>query len=394
MPRAPSTPHPPPMVKIEPAAYPRFSDDLGYDALGHGIAQNLSYLIKVSPSKQFAFGEKKYSRDELILSLERFLAFIHTMPSEDALIQFIATNYDIYQSTGSNPDKKVLFTGYYEPTLNGSLSPSEKYAHPVYPTPDDLITIDLSSFSARYQGEKLTGRLVGRDFIPYFDRKAISYDQRLKGSINPIAWVDDPIDLFFLHIQGSGTVFLDSGKLLPVHYHATNGQPYRSIGKWLIDHGKIERSKMSMQAIRKYLQEHPDEMEKILCVNHSYVFFKTEPVGPLGCLEVPLTPGRSLALDRRLFPLGTLSFIQTQKPVIDGHGNIHRWVDCARFVVNQDTGGAIRGAGRADLFWGNGAYAEIAAGHMQHTGKLFFLVLKKNLLSGKRSTSPSIAPAQ
>lgn len=132
---------------------------------------------------------------------------------------------------------------------------------------------------------------------------------------------------------------------------------------------------MSMQKICAYLRKHPEEVETVLNYNSSYVFFKMEEDGPLGYLEVKLIPGRSIALDHRIFPLSALAFIETQKPLVDGDGNIHAWIDCKRFVLNHDTGGVIRGPGRADLFWGNGAYAEIAAGHMQHTGKLYFLIL-------------------
>lgn len=366
----------PVMLAVSPSEFPRFSDDLAYDALAHGVAQNLWYLEKLSSKKKFVFGHREYTKDHLMRSLERFLGFILANPTEESLNEFIRSNYDVYVSSGKEQTHRVLFTGYYEPILNGSLCASNTYPHPIYERPDDLVTANLSAFSSRFKHEKIIGRIENRILIPYFDRTAIDYDKKLEGSVSTLVWVDDPIDLFFLHIQGSGKVFLDSGQWLSVHYHTSNGHPYRSIGKWLIDKGKIDRAEMSMQAIRRYLNDHPEEIETIFSTNPSYVFFKKEVDGPLGCLEVPLTPGRSLALDRRIFPLATLSFIQTKKPVIDGDGTIHRWIDCGRFVVNQDTGGAIRGPGRADLFWGNGSYAEIAAGHMQHYGKLFFLVLK------------------
>jgi membrane-bound lytic murein transglycosylase A len=135
-----------------------------------------------------------------------------------------------------------------------------------------------------------------------------------------------------------------------------------------------------MQKIREYLRKNPEKVEAVLNYNPSYVFFKIEEEGPLGYLEVKLTPGRSIALDRRIFPLSGLAFIETQKPLIDGDGQIYRWTGFSRFVLNHDTGGAIRGPGRADLFWGSGDYAEIAAGHMQHTGKLYFLILKPDVI--------------
>ena len=191
--------------------------------------------------------------------------------------------------------------------------------------------------------------------------------------------VDDRIDLFFLHIQGSGKLYMDNGDSLNVHYNSPNGRPYRSIGKLLIDSGAIAREEMSMQAIKKYLRENPDTVDDILNANPSYVFFNTEKEGPIGSIGVQLTPGRSIATDRRIFPKAALAFIQTRKPLVDGDGLISQWSRFNRFVVNQDTGGAIRGPGRADLFWGNGPYAELAAGYMQHPGMLYFLVLKPEL---------------
>jgi membrane-bound lytic murein transglycosylase A len=212
--------------------------------------------------------------------------------------------------------------------------------------------------------------------LPYYDRRQIEKDELLEGRAPVLAWLKDPVDLFFLQIQGSGRIFLDDGSVLNVHYDSTNGKPYRSIGKLLIDEGKIPKSEMSMQQIRSYLRNHPEERDTILFHNPSYVFFKLEPDGPIGYLQVKLTPGRSIAVDYRLFPLPALAYIEAEKPLVGGDGEIIRWERFSRFAVSQDTGGAIRGPARSDLFWGNGTYAEIAAGHMQHEGQLYFLVLK------------------
>jgi membrane-bound lytic murein transglycosylase A len=236
--------------------------------------------------------------------------------------------------------------------------------------------IDLSVFNEKYKGKSIVGRYTGQTVVPYYDRREIEEEDVLVDKAAPLVWVKDPVDVFFLQIQGSGKVFLDTGEVINVHYHGSNGRPYRSIGRLLIEEQKIPKEEMSMQKIRSYLQAHPQEMEAVLNHNPSYVFFKLESEGPLGYLNVLLTPGRSVALDRRLFPPAALVYIQTKKPVVNGAGQIDSWEDCSRFVLNQDTGGAIRGPGRADLFWGNGPYAEIAAGHLAHTGKLYFLILK------------------
>ena len=270
----------------------------------------------------------------------------------------------------------MLFTGYYEPHLQGSLYPTPDYGYPIYARPQDMITIDLSPFAERFAGEKIVARIEQNSVKPYFDREQIDSEGILEDRAEALAWVADPVDVFFLQIQGSGKVYLDNGRALNVNYHATNGRPYRSIGKLLIDDGKISREEMSMQKIREYLNANPDELEPVLNHNPSYVFFKIEPEGPLGNINVKLTPGRSLALDYRLFPPAVLVFAETQKPELTGDGQIAAWSDYRRFMLHQDTGGAIRGSGRADIFWGNGPYAEIAAGHLKHTGRLFFLVLE------------------
>lgn len=361
---------------IKPDAYPRFTDDMGWDGLEHALKQSLFYLAKLPADKRFSVGEDIYSGAHMLLSVERLLAFIQTRPSAAAMTAFIRKNYRLYQAAGVKRSDQVLFTGYYEPLLIASPTPDERYFIPVYARPPDLTTIDLGQFSKKWQGQKIVGRYTGTSIVPYYDREQIETQNALVGKSEVLAWLEDPVDLFFLQIQGSGKIYLTSGDVLNVHYHGSNGRPYRSIGKLLIDEGKIPRSEMSMQRIRQYLRAHPQEMRRILNYNPSYVFFKLEEDGPYGSIEVPLSPGRSVAVDRRLYPLSAIAYVQTQKPLINGNKSIRQWVPLSRFVLLQDTGGAIRGSKRADLFWGNGPYAEIAAGHMQHRGQLYLLVLK------------------
>ena len=364
------------LIKIAASEYPEFLDDLTYEGLADGIQESLSYLRRVPPERTFKFGQDVYTRSHMIRSLEKFLHFIQAKPSAQELKDYIDTNYRVYRSVGGDTPGEVFFTGYYEPVLEGRLHPSPEFPFPIYARPEDLTTIDLSLFSPEFKGKKIIGRYTDNTVVPYYDRKDIEYKEILKEKAETIAWLKDRVDLFFLHIQGSGKIELDSGESIHVHYHTTNGRPYRSIGKFLIDQGKISQDEMSMQKIRDYFYRHPEEVETVLYYNPSYVFFKIEEDGPLGYLEVKLTPGRSIALDRRLFPLAGLAFIETQKPLTTDSGEIERWTDFSRFVLYQDTGGAIRGSGRADLFWGNGRQAEIAAGHMKHLGNLYFLILK------------------
>jgi membrane-bound lytic murein transglycosylase A len=367
------------LVRLTLSAYPEFQDDMEYDGLEHSVRQSISYLKKIPANIRFRFGEETYDAIHMITSLEHFLDFITTKPTRRNLQKYIDSNYIVYSSRGEDNFGQVLFTGYYEPFLEGCLEKSDQCRFPIFSRPNDLMTINLSLFSQRFKGESIIGRYNNKTVVPYYDRREIEYGGVLDGKVRPIAWLKDRVDLFFLQIQGSGKIHLDNGKTINVHYYGSNGRPYRSIGKLLIDEGKIPRAEMSMQKIRAYLHEHPEEIETILSYNPSYVFFKVEKDGPLGYLEVKLTPGRSIALDRRVFPLSGLAFIETQKPVINGNGEIDHWVKFKRFVLPHDTGGAIRGPGRADLFCGNGPYAEIAAGHMQHTGRLYFLILKPDI---------------
>jgi len=365
-----------PLVLLEAHKVPEFSDDMSYDALAPSLEQSLVYLRTISPETCFSFGADTYSADQMIASLKRFGLFLETNPPANALNRFIREHYRVYQSIGSDEAGRVLFTGYYEPFLKGSYQKSERFRYPLYTRPDDLVSVNLTLFSDQLEDETIWGRINGTSLVPYHDRREIDSADALKGKADVLAWVDDFIDLFFLHIQGSGKLYMDTGEPINVHYNSPNGRPYRSIGKVLIDNGVIPREEMSMQAIKEYLHTHPEEAENILNTNPSYVFFNTEPEGPIGSLGRKLTAGRSIATDRRLFPKGALAFIETQKPLADGSGTIETWLDFGRFVLNQDTGGAIRGPGRADLFWGNGPYAELAAGYMQHPGKLYFFVLK------------------
>ncbi len=366
------------MVPISSRSYPDFLDDLTYDGLEHSILQSLSYLNKIPAERQFIFGKHQYNTEHMINSLQHFLDFIQTRPSRKDLEEFIQSKYRIYRSVGRNGKGEVLYTGYYEPLLKGSLVRSEQYRYPIYTRPRDLVTIDLSLFHEKFSGERIIGRYADQSVVPYYDRSEIETGGVLQDKAGVLAWAKDPVDVFFLQIQGSGKVQLDNGEVFNVHYLTTNGRPYRSIGKLLIDEEKITATDMSMQKIREYLHNHPEEIDAVLNYNPSYVFFKIEPGGPLGNINVKLTPGRSIALDRRIFPPAALAFIETEKPLIDDSGQIHSWQRFSRFALNQDTGGAIRGPGRADLFWGNGTYAEIAAGHLKHTGKLYFLVLKSS----------------
>jgi membrane-bound lytic murein transglycosylase A len=267
----------------------------------------------------------------------------------------------------------VLFTGYYEPLLDGSLVRTERYRYPLYRRPDDLVEVELAVFPSARTEEKLYGRVVNGRLVPYFSREEIDGKEVLADKHYELAWVDDPVARFFLHIQGSGQIQLPDGRRLRVGYAGTNGRPYQSIGKLLLDQGKLRHGEPSAPAIRRYLRTHPEERDAIFFHNPRYVFFQVTADGPRGNLGAPLIPGRSLATDPRVYPPGSLGFIRTRRPVVGPQEQVS-WQEFSRFVLLQDSGAAITGWNRADLFWGSGDGIE--AGYMAQEGALYLLMKK------------------
>ena len=355
---------------------PEFLDDMDRDSLTLAVKRNIGYLDRLGPDTVFHYGPHDFTIQQVRESQKAFLDLLAKGFDPEHLDREIRKKFLVYQTMGKVGDRKVLFTGYYEPVYEGSLVPDETFKYPLYRPPDDLIRIDLSLFSEKLKGENIVARIEGKKVLPYYSRHQIEVEGALKGKGLEMAWLKDPLDVTFLHIQGSGRLRLPDGKDLLVHYQASNGQPYRSIGRYMIEKGFLARKEMSMQAIRKYLTENREVLDEVLNYNPSYVFFRQVENGPLGSLGVLLTPGRSIALDPKIFPRGALGFISCQKPLVNDQGMIIGWTKFSRFVLNQDSGGAIKGAGRADIFWGSGPYAELTAGHLQHEGDLYILIKK------------------
>jgi membrane-bound lytic murein transglycosylase A len=353
-----------------------FRDDLDSESLALAVRRNLEYLDRLNPKTVFHYGPHDFTIQQVRESQEVFLDLLSKGLDAGQLSREIRKKFRVYRATGRAGDTRVLFTGYYEPMYEGSLAPDETFRYPLYRPPDDLMRIDLSLFSEKFKGENIVARIEGKKILPYYSRYQIEAERVLEGKDLEIAWLKDPLDVAFLHIQGSGRLRLPGGRDLLVHYQASNGRPYRSIGRYMIEKGFLAREEMSMQAIRKYLTENPEVLDEVLNYNPSYVFFRQVENGPLGSLGVLLTPGRSVALDSKIFPKGALGFISCQKPLVNDQGDIIGWTKFSRFVLNQDSGGAIKGAGRADIFWGSGPYAELAAGHLQHEGDLYILIKK------------------
>jgi membrane-bound lytic murein transglycosylase A len=366
------------LQKLKSKRHPIFLDTLDFQGLTISIDHSLDYFKKVPLERKYHYGKEIYTAAHMITSLETFKSFLGKKPSTKALNEFIKSGFIVYEAAG-NEDGDVLFTGYFEPTYEGSLKKSNIYPYPVYTKPNDLLQIDLSAFSDKYKGHKrLTARVndLTKRVVPYYSRKQINAAKDFHLKSKPVVWLKSRVDRFFLEIQGSGRIDLDKGDMLRVHYAASNGNVYRSIGRYLINKNEILKENMSMQAIRSWLELHPQRMDEVLHYNESFVFFQEEEGGPYGSLGVEVTAFRSIATDSRLFPKGALCFLQAQLPDTININPLKEWENASIFALNQDTGGAIKGPARTDLFCGNNNYAQFTAGHMNKYGKLFFLVLK------------------
>jgi peptidoglycan lytic transglycosylase A len=266
-----------------------------------------------------------------------------------------------------------LFTGYYEPLLRGSRKREGKHTVPIYTRPPELVMVDLGRFRQNLKGKRIAGKVEDGDLVPYPDRRQIEAGA-LAGRDLEIVWVDDPIDAFFLQVQGSGRVRLAGGGELRLGYAAQNGHPYTAIGRELIDRGALRREEVSMQSIRAWLAAHPEEAREVMERNASYVFFREiEGEGPVGAEGVPLTPRRSLAVDLRHLPLGVPVWLVSGVPSPregEPDGRLQR------LLIAQDTGGAVQGPVRGDVFWGFGDEAEAVAGRMKHRGQMWVLLPK------------------
>lgn len=292
-------------------------------------------------------------------------------PDTAGLRRFFEAHFQPWRLTNPEGTTNGLVTGYYEPLLRGSRTRGKPYLQPVLGVPPDLLTIDLGTVLPDLKNMRLRGRLQGNKVVPYFSRAEITgrekdYAERV------LLYVDDPVELFFLQVQGSGRVQLADGSTVRLAYADQNGHPYQSIGRVLVDRGEMALEQASMASIKQWARANPSRLNELLNSNPSYVFFLEQPgksndaEGPSGALGVPLTPQRSIAVDPRHVPLGAPVFLSTTQP--------DSALPLRRLVLAQDTGGAIRGVVRADLFWGFGAQAGNQAGRMKQQGQMWVLL--------------------
>jgi len=299
------------------------------------------------------------------------LAANSTELSDSEVREFFESNFDVRPVYAEGGETQGLITGYYEPLLKGSWERSEEFRYPLYGIPKDLLIVDLGGIYPQLKNMRLRGKLVGNKVVPYYDRAQLDNEQELLQGTE-ILWVNSRVDVFFLHIQGSGRVQLTDGSTAAVGYAEQNGHPYQSIGKVLIQMGELEKEEVTLFTIKNWLRSNPARLIEVLSKNPSYIFFELRDVqadGPIGSLNVALTPQRSIAVDRNVIPLGAPVWLQTTLPN-------EQQSPFNKLMLAQDTGGAIRGHVRADVFWGRGDEAEKMAGLMKQQGVLYVLLPK------------------
>ena len=296
------------------------------------------------------------------------IAVLLQKPANATLKNFFETYFTPFQVINIDNSEEGLVTGYYEPLLKGSLKPSKRYRYPIYTAPTELLTIDLGAAYPELKDLRLRGRLDGRKVVPYYTRAEIMNNPAILNG-NEFLWVEDEVELFFLHIQGSGRIIFDNGEVMKIGYADQNGHPYTSIGKVLVQRGELALEGASMQGIKQWGQKNPHKLTELLQKNPRYVFFRQLPAdlsGPIGALGVPLTAGRSIAIDPLSIPQGAPVFLATTWP------NSNKPLN--RLMVAQDVGSAIKGGIRADFFWGLGQEASNQAGKMKQSGKMWILM--------------------
>lgn len=352
---------------------PVLMDNLSKESFFIALRKHIDVMKKSNQVKDpMVFGKKTIPKASYIESLEKI--FEH----EADWLDYITLNFEAYEVYGRDDWADVMVTGYYEPKVPGSKMKTKDHFQPAYATPPDMLTIDLKKFASKFpQGEKLgtlTARVENKKVVPYYDRKDIDENNKLANQNLELAWLD-PIDAFFIQIQGTGVVEFEDGEKMRIGYDGQNGHAYFPIGKFLTAH--IPMEEMSMQRIRSHLKTLPfNEQQTILNKNPSYVFFKKLDGKAITYAGMEVEDGRTIATDLKLFPKGALAFLDIEEPVFDSEAATvaTTWERRPRLVFDQDTGGAIKGSGRVDLFYGEGDPAAQKAGVMKQKGKLFYLV--------------------
>lgn len=351
--------------KIDPSQYPDFGHGFADRAgLEEAVEHSLAYLAKPSSRRYFPYGEITHAR--AVASLRRFLEVLRSARTAGELDAAIRREFDVYQSVGCDGRGTVYFTGYYTPIFDGRRQREGPFRYPLYGLPDELQKDD--------EGNAIGWRRADGRVDPRCPtRRQIEEGRLLDG--REVAWLRHPFEAYVVTVQGSARLRLADGSLYELGYAGNNGHEYTPVGEQMIKDGVIGRSELSLQTLLRYFAEHPGETFRYCWRNDRYVFFKPTNGGPYGSLNTPVIPYRSLATDKQVFPRACLAFLVTSIP--RSYGGRLEAAPYAGFALDQDTGGAIRAAGRCDIYMGVGPEAEALAGRTGAEGGLYYLFVKE-----------------
>ncbi|HSW45680.1 MAG TPA: MltA domain-containing protein [Phycisphaerae bacterium] len=367
------------LVKLtDPSQYPDFSGGFGRKTgLEQAAMYSLEYLSRPSSKQFFPYGDVTHER--AVASIEAFLDVIRTARSPEELDQTIKQRFDIYISRGCDDRGTVLYTGYYRPIFDARRKPDAEFKYPLYKRPADI------------EGDPITGVYQRKGGGPYLTREEIDRGA-LAGKGLELVWLRDRFETYIVTVQGSGRLRMEDGSLFDIGYHGNNGYEYTSIGQKLVEEGAIGSQDLSLQGLIRFFKQHPEKLDSALAVNKRYVFFTPRGGGPYGSLNVPVTPFRSIATDKQVYPRACVSFLVTQLPAQAADGQIRPY-EYEGFALDQDTGGAIRAAGRCDVFMGTGPKVGELAGRTFAEGKLYYIFVKQDGAASTMLASPGAPSA-
>lgn len=353
--------------KIDPSQYPDFSAGFHNRAgLAEAIQHSLMYLAKPSSHKYFPYGDVTHER--AVDSLNVFLRVLQQAQSAQDFDRLIKENFEVYQSVGCDDRGTVFFTGYYCPIFEGRRQPDSQFRHPLYGLPNDLLKDE--------EGSTLGRRTPDGQVVPYYSRREIEEGGLLRG--REIAWLRSPFEAYVITVQGSAKLRQADGTLYELGYAGNNGHEYTPIVKQMLADGVIRRDEISLQTLLRYFAAHPEQIARYTWANSRYVFFREARGGPYGSIGAPVTPFRTIATDKSVFPRACLAYLSTSMPAPQG-GAAQRFM---QFACDQDTGGGIRAAGRCDIYIGIGDGAEAIAGRVGSEGALYYIFVRPEVGSG------------
>jgi len=370
--------------RVLPADYPDFGDLDNRAGLIAAARESLEYLKwknSIAPKTLYTVGDRQITGFMLADTIKEFITVYQQAATPEDLRRMVAEKFDIYKAIGTDGKGAITFSAYYEPIYSASRVKTGDFIYPIYRRPDDLVEVDLEQFDESLKTKKISGRVQDGKLVPYPDRETIDLKHLLAGKNLEIAWFKSKVEIMDLHIEGSARLNLPDGIQMRAHYSGTNSLEFKGWITTLVKAGVIDQKTLTREKAEQYLTDHPEIKDWILATNKRYTFFTLDPItdpeeGPSGSIAKPLVANRSIAIDPKYFPLGALVFINATMPDLNERNQLLGYSKKARFVMCQDTGGAIKGPGRLDYFAGTGSRAGAFAINMWNTGEVYLPLLK------------------